>query len=157
MPSQRYIKAAYAERTEEVLLDLLTLSHPSLSQVFRIVVDEKDVVSRGATFHAHPLIVELPPAADGEAPRSRIRLCNLSETYRQAIRACPPAPRPTLVYEQVLAATPDIVEIGPLTFRLPVAAGDMRVIEADLIFADRLGQKMTGLIYSPKHFPGLFP
>ena len=58
----------HASETDEVLVFLLELSHPSFAEPIRICDDTKALTREGRTWTAFPFCVSMPPEADVGLP-----------------------------------------------------------------------------------------
>lgn len=156
-PSHRFVKAAFRQETDEVVVALLTIEHPNLTEPGRICSDTVDVTSRGNLFKGGvPFMINLPDQ-DPETP-SRVRLTMdiLDQELVAVVLSIPAETPPTVMLEVVLAATPDIVESGPYHFTMRNAEGDITTIECELAFEDLLSAPYPKESFTPASHPGLF-
>lgn len=157
VPSQRFVKAARAQETDEVVLVLLTIEHPQLVPPARVCSDAVDLVSRGNTFIGGiPFDVALPDEDPERQVTVRLQMDILDQKLVEMIRTIPPDPRPTVTLEVVMASTPDIVEAGPYVFELTSADWDITTAEFEIGFEDLLNEMCPAGRFLPSTHPGLF-
>lgn len=156
-PSARFVRAAFRQSTDEVVVVLLTITHPNLEPPARICSDTVDLVSRGETFLGGvPFEVNLPDD-DAETMGSvRLMLSVIDQELVATIRSIPPNQPPKVTMELCLAETPDIIENGPYDFTLRGVEGDIATIEGDLSFEDMLHEPFPGDNFIPSTHPALF-
>jgi hypothetical protein len=146
--------AINASATDQVILVLLTMAHPSLASTQRFVNNWTNVVSRGETFVAFPFDVTLPDDRDDEIVRIRLVIDNVDRAITAAIRSI--TSPPTFSLEVVRAAAPDTVEAGPFSCTLRNVQYDALTVSGDLTFEDILDEPYPQWAFTPAHFPGLF-
>jgi hypothetical protein len=162
--SQAMRAAAFAQETGEVLVLLVTLSHPSMTDDIRVASDGQDVVSRGQLYVAYPFEPFCPSDREDSPPRVSLRICNVDRRIVQAVRSIPTDPAAAgggngplrVTLELVLASSPDLVEAGPYTFNLREVQFDALVVEGTLMYEDILNEPYPADVHTPARFPGLF-
>jgi hypothetical protein len=92
MPTSAFGVAARAERTGEVLLTLLTLSHPSLAQPIRVTSDAVQTVSRGQSFVPYKFAATWAPSSETAPPVARLAISNIDRVLVESLRALPLEP-----------------------------------------------------------------
>jgi hypothetical protein len=111
MVSEYFINDANKDVSSDPRLVLLTITHATLTDPIRLVLNGEDFVSRGHTYRFCPFEI-IPPeqTADGLQPAS-LRIENISgeiiATLRQAAGTSEP---PEARWELVFASAPDVVE-----------------------------------------------
>lgn len=81
-----------APASADVLLLFLTISHPSLSDDIRIVVDRKDFMLGGKKYLAAPVEIDIL-TDDDRPPRGRITLQNVDRQIGEAVRRMTNSPQ----------------------------------------------------------------
>lgn len=147
------LAAIYAPRTDEVFLELITISHPDLATPQRLVNDRVDIVSRGETYTAFPFEARLQPSRDGELPTADLVSASTAELV-DLVRSLE-AP-PDVAVELIMASSPDTVEQGPFNFTATEASYDATSITLQLAFEALLSEPYPSGIFSPATFPGMF-
>ena len=148
------LAAIYSQETSAVFLELLTIDHPDLSQPIRLCTDVIDHVSRGNTYTAFPCQVVLPPDQDGELPTVDLVVENVTRALVDGLRSIStPA---TITIETVLASSPDVVEVGPLTCACRASQWSRDTVRLSLSFQPIAAEPFPAGVYSPSLFPGLF-
>jgi len=152
--SLNFRRAAYAQRTDEVILLLLTITHPDMEMPIRVVNDLQSIMSRGNKFIAFPFEINLPEETSEQLSKVTLRIDNVDRLIVYSLRTLSSAPEVTL--EAILATSPDIVEAGPFNMTLRDVKYDALVVEGTLYFEDLLNEPYPGDSFVPAHFPGLF-
>lgn len=142
------------QESGEVVLVLLTLSHPSFGTPVRLVNNTSDVISRGQVFTAFPFSVVLPPD-DGETAREvSIVLDNTSleliGKFRSVIDEIP------ATVEIIMASLPDEVQRSMDGLVVRNIQYNASTISAKLSLDNFLNTELTSEKYTPSRFPGLF-
>jgi hypothetical protein len=95
-----------AERIGEPYVALVTITHPSLEDTLRFVINTSDVVSRAETFLASHAEFTLPNRGEGKMA-AQITIANVDRRIGQAVQTMlTPA---EILFEIVDAERPDIV------------------------------------------------
>ncbi|WP_162917697.1 DUF1833 family protein [Dongia deserti] len=156
-PSHRFVKAAFKQETDEVVVALLTIEHPDLVPPARVCSDAVDITSRGNVFTGGvPFLITLPDQDPETQARVRLTMDVIDQTLVAVVQSIPADSPPTVTLEVVLAATPDVVESGPYAFTLRNAEGDITTIEGELAFEDLLSEPFPADSFTPASHPGLF-
>jgi hypothetical protein len=147
-------KALFAAQTGEVILPLLTVTHPDMPEPIRVVRNTEDVTSRGHLYRGLAFGIPLP-RDDGETQGTvRITLDNVDQRFTEAVRTTQtPA---EAVIEFVLASDPDTVEAGPWTFTARSVAWNAQTVEFDLGYEDVLNAQHLVHSLDPNTAPGMF-
>lgn len=157
--SARARAALYRQETDEVLLCLVTISHPDLPQTIRFVNNTVDIVSRGETYIAYPFQVELPDEDPEHPPAVEISIDAIRPEDPDLdpvaiVRSLTTAP--TFTFEVVLASTPNQVEITAGEIDLLSVDYDAMTLTGRLEYANTLSRPFASHSLSPSYFPGLF-
>lgn len=153
MVSAAFKQAAFAQDTGDVILVLLTISHPSISPSIRVVNNTQQITSRGETYEPFPFEVTLPDQREDAPPSARLSIDNISREIGQAIRSITsPA---FLTIEVIRAADPDVVEKRWPNFTLRDVKWDWGKVSGDLRIDDFTTEPYPAGIFSPASFLGL--
>jgi Domain of unknown function (DUF1833) len=158
--SARARQALYAQETAEVFLALLVIRHPTLPTPLRFVNNVEDIWSRAdgdaaaQQYFGCPFTLGLPDERDDQLPAVQLAIDNVDQAIVAAVRDMVTAPTMTLYI--VLAATPDVVEAGPLAFTLKNAQYDALQVTGTLAFADVLNEPFPWRTFTPPDWPGVF-
>jgi len=154
LTSQRFIRASNAQESEEVLLPLISLSHPDWAQPERLVPDRNPVVHQGMEFLPAAFEISLPddveegaPVMNWTADNTDLRLVGLLRQVRNKIYA---------EVFWVLASTPDIIEAGPFETEMTSAEYDADTLGGGLTVEPILDEQFGYLSMTPATAPGLF-
>lgn len=137
--SQRLRDALYSELTDELIVPLLTLSHPQFSESLRFALygpTHVDFSSRSNQYMSLNFQFRLPTEDEREFTRLVLTLDNTDQRITQELEAISGQPI-TVLLEFVLEATPDIVEATwegdwrLLNYTLEVVEGEVDVLPAE--------------------------
>jgi hypothetical protein len=149
------LKAAlFGPETGEAFLILLEISHPDLAAPIRAVNNTTDVTSGGNLYTATAFDIQLPDDTSEKPPQVTLSICNVDRSILIAIAEI--ITPPTVTISVIAASTPDVIEVGPLTFTLLSVEYDALVIRGTLGFAPILNEPFPADSFTPDLFPGLF-
>lgn len=148
-------RAILAQRTTEVPLACVTITHPAMETV-RVVNNNEPLRRAGGLYLQAPMEPQFPGDGDSASPTVQLRIDNVDREVCRRVRSLP-APRPKCTLELVLASSPNIVEMGPFDFSVLGADYDVMVLELALGYEeDFLNQGVPAQTYTPSNSPGLF-
>lgn len=151
--SPELLAQLYAQESSDPFLTLVTLSHPSFSDI-RLVNNQEAIISRGETFQPFPMRLRLP-VDDGESARYFvIEFDNVGLELIEEIRTVTDAI--TVKLEMILASIPDSVQISQDDLKIQNISYNKSKITANIVLDNFLNTQMTSEKYSPTNFPGLF-
>lgn len=143
----------FAQESNDPFLMLITLSHPTFSDI-RLVNNTEDIVSNGLTYTSFPVTIRLP-VDDGETTRElNIDFDNVSLELIDEIRTV--TTPINLKIEMILASNPDLVEITLEDLKLRSLTYNKQRISAKIIMDNFLNVELNAEVYGPKNFPGIF-
>ena len=151
---QTFRQAVFASETDEVVLPLLTISHPDLGDDIRVVNNWEDIYSRGMRFVKMPFEVILPDESDDRPPRAQLRIQNVTREIVEHIRTVDTAV--SVKIEIIMASTPDEPEATFSGLQLGQVEADAFFISGDLTVADLTTESYPARNFSPASFPGIF-
>ncbi|MGB1560811.1 MAG: DUF1833 family protein [Sinimarinibacterium flocculans] len=151
--SANAIAAVLAQQTDQVFLELLTISGPGFD-TFRVANNTENVISNGETYLGFPFELRLPEDIDQRAPQAQLRISNVGRELIAAVRGL--AGGATASLRVVLAASPDTLELGPFDFDLLLSQYDAQWITFTLGFEPVLPSAFPAGSFTPDLFPGLF-
>ena len=144
----------YTQESNDPFLTLITLTHDSFAGPIRLVNNSEAIVSRGETFLAFPVKIQLP-VDDGETGREvKIEFDNVALDLINEIRTVTTPISVTL--EMVLASMPDAVQIELAELVLGNLNYNKTRISASLIMDGFLSTELTSEKYTPSAYPGIF-
>lgn len=148
-------RAILAQRTAEVPLACVTITHPAIETI-RIVNNNEALLRATGTYRPYPFEPGFPGEGESATPTVQLRIDNVDREVTRLVRNLP-APRPKCTLELVLASSPDLVEMGPFDFAVLGADYDVMVLELALGYEeDFLNQGVPAQTYTPSNSPGLF-
>ena len=152
--SDRMRQALQAQETDEVISILLTLTHPNFAAPIRVTDNGEDLTSNGDVYTSFPFQVTTP--GDSEtATTVRLSIDGTDRRIIQEIRGTNYEPIKVDLCV-VLAATPDLIEIGPYSFTLRNINYTATTVDGDLQFEDILNEPYPADSFTPSRFPGCF-
>ena len=144
----------FGQTSNDPLLSLFELSHPSFDETIYLVNNAEDVVSNTITYTSFPLTLAMP-SDDGESNRQvSISFDNVSLSLVEEFRKVT-TPIDCII-RVVLASNPDNIQIEFLDLKLVSVSITSSIITARLIMDDFLHVELTSEKYTPQNFPGLF-
>lgn len=150
------LKGMLAQQTDQVYLELLTLTHPSLVAPIYLVNNTESVTSGGHTFEPWPFQMQLPDDDGAQIPQVTLVADMVDQSVGLAIQALK-YPMPGAKYQVVLADTPDTVEAGPYKFDAISVTYDQGILSASLSYEeDFLNEPFPGTQCTPNNNPGQF-
>ncbi|ODT22213.1 MAG: hypothetical protein ABS35_15285 [Kaistia sp. SCN 65-12] len=157
-------EAMNSQETGEVMVGLLTISHPAFLTPLRLSSDPTErlsdepltygTTSRGETYTFCPMVVSLPDDLGERAPAARFMVENVSRKIVEQIRAI--ISPGTANLELVLASSPDSVEIGYPEFQVSRAQYNANVITLEVSIDALTDEPYPAETFNPSGFPGLF-
>lgn len=156
--------AANAQQTGEVIVALVTVTHPSLEAPLRFSSDPTTrfsvdplaygTVSRGDTYSFLPLQVTLPEEGDDVEPGMQLILDNVTRETIPLLRSVStPA---AITVELVRASDPDYVEMMLPEFDLVSATYNATQVTLDLKINALTAEPYPAGRFRPSAFGGLF-
>lgn len=143
-----------ASESKEVLLFLLTLSHPNLVAPIRVVNDFQDVVSGGFTYSRFPFEVTLPWQKEDQVPTMKLSIDNVD---RQIVTAVRNLQGPIDVeLRGVVASQPDIVEFTYEGFQIKNVSYNQQTVDGDLRLEEIITEPFPQHTFVPSLWPGAF-
>lgn len=143
----------FAQESEDPFLILVTLSHPSISDI-RLVNNTEDVTSEGLLYIAFPMRIILP-RDDGESVREiSIEFDNVDRDLIDLIRSVTGPISVSL--KLVLASLPDAVQFAFDELKIATITYNSSRVSARLYMDTFLNTEMTSEKYTPQNYPGIF-
>jgi hypothetical protein len=152
--SPRAMRSIFSLESNDAFILLLTLDDPNSATMYRVALNNVDIVSRGNTYTACYFEITLP-ADNEDAPQGcQLIMDNVDLGLITVLRSIVAPIRVTL--EIVVAATPDVVEMTLTDLIMRNVTWDVSTVQGTLISDDPLNQKVPGDIYEPRTFAGIF-
>jgi len=122
--SQGALQAVLASATEKVFLECLTISHPDIATI-RVVNDTQDLSRSAGMYLRFPFQVSAATQVQDRPPSIDITGDAVDQRIVQGLRQLAgKRQRAEIIYEVVLADTPDTVEFGPVRFEFDSMSAD---------------------------------
>jgi len=162
--SLTFREAMNAQETGEVVIVLMTITHPSYPTPLRLSSDPTErlsetplrygTISRGETYLFCPFSTSLPDDVDERAPTARFMLQNVSRDLVEVVRSISSPAKAKI--EVVLASSPDAVEIEYPEFDVKNASYNANIMTLELSIDALTDEPYPAGTFSPAGFPGLF-
>jgi hypothetical protein len=162
--SSGFLAAAFSQETDEVVICLLTITHPDLSTPIYLSSNPTERISddpliyatnsRGNQYLTLPFDFTMPDDQADSAPRIQLVVDNTQRELVGLLRSIStPA---TIVVEIVLASSPDHVEIAMPGLQLGNAKITEQSVSIDLVADPLVNEPFPGGSFTAGAFPGLF-
>lgn len=154
--SQDFIRAMMERVTSEVLVVLLTLTHPNWAVTIRRALTNKKFNSRSEVYFPAFFVPVFPAQEEGDLPRWRVSIDGLDQQILENLRSYS-TPKPEILVEVVRSAAPDVVEMttGP-GYSIFSYTFDLYTIVAEIALADLVTEGYPGNIIGPHNFAAGF-
>lgn len=156
--------ALFSEETTEVPIVLITIDNPTLTQPIRISSDptellpiagERGTISRGNEFVFLPFDMNMPVQDDTGVVEANIIIDNVDRRIVSAVRSAA-RERTDILFEIVLASSPDDVEIAHPNMKLDNVTYNALTLEARISIDNLLLEPYPSTEFVPSKWPGLF-
>lgn len=143
---------------DEVLIQLLEISHPLFASTFRICDHISAITHQGNSYTPWAFRLPLVTEAQGHLPKPTLILDNVTTDISAAIKATVGTKlgRIQVVHKLVTYSHPDTIERGPTTYKIRSLKCTIFNVMAELTL---LGVEMDQIPYKkidPTNFPGAF-
>lgn len=158
MTISSHVKAALSGTVfDEVLIDLLEISHSTFDQTFRICNNNRDIIHGGNTYTAWTFAIPLVNERSGETPRAVLALDNVVQEISQAIKGTAGSrERIAVVHKLVTISHPDTIERGPTTWKIRSLSWNIFQVQAELVLNGYEFDAIPRKKIDPTNFPGAF-
>ena len=148
-----FIRAALAEQTGEVFVELLEIDLDDGTETLRIARNNEDVTSGGETYTACGFDMRLPDSTGEHVRGMDVKIDNVDRFLTEAIRTYSSG---TVTFQMVLASAPDNVQVGPIEFRITEAQVEAATAIFKLTAEDLINKSSSRHKFTPGKFPALF-
>ncbi len=145
---------AMAERTSQVLIALLTLTHSSFGSPLRFASERADVTSRGNVYTATAFDLTLPDDSEKNPTVARLMISNVDRRIMDELRLV--STPIEVAIELVLASDPDTVEVSYPGLLLRHVQATATRIEGDLVLDLFDQEPYPAWRFIPSVYPALF-
>jgi hypothetical protein len=162
--SLNFRKALFAQESGEVVIFLLTITHPSLGSPILLSTDPTarittdplvyGTASRSLTFLYAGIDVSLPDEQDRTAPASKLIVSNITRDIIPLARSV--STPPSIKIEAVLASAPDTVEMSWPALSMTNLVYDSLSLTFDLTMDALATEPYPAGSFAPSSFPSLF-
>jgi len=148
-----FLAALMAGQTSEIYHTIIVISGGGVT-TRRYVNNYEDVVHGGNTYTAVAFDARPPDDVEDRIPDVNIVFDNVDRAIIADIRSATGAPDITMSI--VLQSDPNVVEVGPFSFKIRSVDYNALTISGTLKYEDILNESFPPLSYTPLTFPGLF-
>lgn len=138
----------------DVVLVLVTLTHPGLAAPLRACANGADVTSRGNVFTGSAFELRFPSAGERADWQAELRIDNIDSAIMAAVRGS--KERATVLIEVVMSDAPDTVEVALADFVVRQVEADASAITAFLSPPVFETEPAVYQRFTPRIVPGLF-
>ena len=160
------INAMYAEDTDEVVIILLTIGHPSWAETYYVSSNATDrlstdpliykTTSNGINYIWAPFQIRLPDDVEEQAPTAQFVIENISRDIVARIRSVDTRQgRATLDIQLIKASAPNTVEINYPLFDIVDASYNANVITFTAQIDAMVEEPFPAYTFNPAGFPAL--
>lgn len=156
-------QAINAQESGEIPIFLVTIQHDDFDDVLRLSTDPTEIVSdvplvyktvsNGEDFIYLPMSVVLPDEREGAAPRSQIRISNVTQEVIALIRSVTTPAQAKI--QLVLASALDNVEVESPWLDVIAATANAGDITVELGLNSMSTEMLPSDSFDPSAFPGL--
>lgn len=157
-------RAMNAQETGEIVIFLMTVTHPDLDGPIRLSSDPTTrlsdspltygTASRGQSFLFVPFGLILPDEKEAATPQAKVMLDNVDREMVNILRSTSTPAQVKI--ELVLASEPDVVEVEEPMFDLVSADYDAQTVTLTLVMNGLATEPFPSGSFNPSSFPGLF-
>jgi hypothetical protein len=162
--SLNFRSALFSQESSEVVIFLLTITHPSLAAPILLSTDPSarittdplvyGTASRGSTFLYAGIDVSLPDEQDRTAPASKLIVSNITRDIIPLARSV--STPPAIKIEAVLLSAPDTVEMSWPALNMTNLNYDASALTFDLTMDALATEPYPAGSFDPASFPALF-
>lgn len=150
MTDQETIQAALSANTDEIILQCLTIEHPSLGEPIRLVDDWQDLTRSAGVFTAFPFEFQDIVRGDDRVAEAMITADNVDQRIIESLRGV--VGRPTVTYEVVRRSAPNVVQYGPSQFEFIGFQAALGTVAIRIAFAlPALNEAFPKDVFSPSN------
>tara|TARA_R110000803_G_scaffold210841_1_gene284328 strand:+ start:43482 stop:43949 length:468 start_codon:yes stop_codon:yes gene_type:complete len=152
--STDFKRSAYLQERDDIVIPLVTLSHPDLSNPIRVAYNHDNIVSRGETYIGTYFGINLPIDDPETAPRANLEIDNVDQAIVRAVRGIT---SPVSVTIEVIRTTaPDFLEVSYEGLEMKNVSYDAKTVTGDLTYESFLEEPYPQARFDPARFPGAF-
>lgn len=152
--SNAFKLAILEPNSDEVILWLLTLVHPSTSTIYRFVNNLDAITSRGNSYMAFPFKFILADDDGNTLPMINIEIDNVNRDLMDILRSY--SDGLTIKAEIVLASQPDTIEYTIEDLVVKTVQYNAQSVTITAQVEDLMNQKFPADNYLPRSFAGMF-
>lgn len=146
--------AIFRSQTDKVFVFLLTIEADGTPTPIRVTSDSIETISGDELYIPFRFEIGLYTEDENTPAQVALRISAVDQTVVEAVRGTVSAP--TCRIQQVLASTPDVIEVQYIPMKMRMVSYDSTAITATLSIARGTDQAMPGYRFTPDIFAGLF-
>ena len=140
---------------DEMLLVLLEIEHPMVTDTIRLVSDNRDLVSNGENYLAMNFGIERQSDVQNELPMVTLSIPNVGRSLVKWIDSSGGGRDAKITLMITRRSTPNIIEES-IVFGIQSVNITTKLISFSLIIQNNLNKRAMRFIYDTKRSPGLF-
>lgn len=151
------IQSANDLQTDKVWLELVTIDHPQLASLIRLVGNDVDITSNGRLFTAVGMKVPQPSDVEERPPQIEVLVSDIDQTVVVALRTITSQTtrRPDVTTELIIASEPNNI-LFALAWKLTEANITAGVMRLRLEFTDLIREPFPKDRFVPSLYPALY-
>lgn len=150
------LRALFAENTSSVFPILLELDHPSFAEPIRLVNNTQNLTYNSEVYQAYPFKLDPPDESQDQITNARISIDNVDRGILAIMRSEEEAF--TIRTIAMFYNDDSGLVFEPLAqweFTLANVTWDADTLSGDLVYEDRLSNRLPKLTFTPFDFPGV--
>jgi len=152
--SARMLSAMHSQSTDEVVLPLVKLTQAGWQNAICLVPNIESITHAGDIYEPLAFDIKLPDEEAEGVPVVAWAADNVDRRLVAALRSVAGVVQARIVW--VLAATPEVVELGPLNVEMRAAQYNADVISGTMGVEPILEQQFGSMTMNPRTTPALF-
>lgn len=149
-------KALMDESTSSAFPLLLEITHPSLGTPIRVTNNGVDLVYDANTYTAYPFRIDLPDEDNNKISNARITIDNIDRSLMAIIRGSGESLAIKTIATFYNNDSGTLFEpLAQWEFRLDNVVYNIDTITAELVYEDRMNNRLPAMSFTPFSFPGI--
>jgi hypothetical protein len=146
--------ALYKSQTNKILPVLMEIDHDDLAAPLYLCNNTEAIVYGGHPYQPVAFKVDFPDESDAGQTSASVTICNIDQQMVEVIRTLETSP--TITITAVLYDGTNVEPVVPMGFTMRGVSYDAMMVQAELIYEDRLENEMLPIEMNPQRFPGIF-
>ena len=147
-------EAITAPQTDKVFLLMLEISSSELVETLYFVQNNESILSNGKTYLPVNFSMTLPREESGKVQDTTISISAINRQIIEIVRTI--VDPPTITVFIIRSDAPDVVEVGPWSFKLRNISYNVNTMSGNLLFETSLRNNISTIRVSNQTFPGVY-